>query len=112
MATDAGHASITTLALPVVIHLNRHGAFRFHVAAGPAYGLYDLSQFDARGRWGALAGGGVAWWLGERVAVEGEVDDIVTGSPFRRSDFGSTFGGVKIPKTHNVHTTVGVRYRF
>ena len=60
-----------------------------------------------------MAGGGVAWWMGQRFALEGEVDDIVTSSPFRRSDFStSTFGGLKIPKTHNVHSTVGIRYRF
>ena len=53
------------------------------------------------------------WWLSNRFAVEGEVDDIVTASPFRRSDFPAlNFGGVKIPKTHNVHTTAGIRYRF
>jgi hypothetical protein len=54
----------------------------------------------------------VAWWLSDRFAVEGKVSDTVTASPFRRSDFGSTFGGVKIPETHNVHSTAGIRYRF
>jgi hypothetical protein len=120
---DAGHANITTVALPLVINLNRHGAFRAHLVAGPSYAFYDmkartgggatLSLFDGtRGRWGGVAGGGVAWWMRERFALEGEVADIVTSSPFRRSDFTSTFGGIKIPKTHNVHSTVGIRYRF
>lgn len=31
---DAGHANVTTFALPLVVRLNRHGAFRFHLAAG------------------------------------------------------------------------------
>lgn len=121
---DAGQASITTLALPLVINLNTHGAFRLHLAGGPAYAFYDmkrrtaggatLSLFDGtRGRWGGVAGGGVEWWLSNRFAVEGEANDLVTASPFQRSDFGpSQFGALKIPKTHNVHTTVGIRYRF
>ena len=124
VAFEAGHANVTTFALPLVINLNRHGAFRVHVAGGPAYALYDmkattgggntLSIFNGtRGRWGGVAGAGVSWWLSNRFAVEGEVDDIVTTSPFRRSDFPAlNFGGVKIPKTHNVHSTAGIRYRF
>ena len=122
MTFDAGRASITTVGLPLVFHLNRHGALRFHLAGGPAYGFYNmkgragggasLSLFEGtRGRWGGVAGGGLAWWLGKRFAVEGEIDDIVTSSPFRRSDFGSTLGGLKIPKTHNVHTTAGRSWR-
>ena len=69
-------------------------------------------KVGTRGRWGAVGGGGVAWWLGPRFAIEGEADDIVTASPFRRSDFATGLGSLKIPKTHNVHTTVGIRYRF
>src|SRR5262249_14433962 len=114
---DAGRANITTIALPLVFSLNRHGAFRVHLLAGPSYAFYTmkagtgggatLSVFNGtRGRWGGVGGGGLAWWLSNRFAVEGEVDDIVTSSPFRRSDFSSTtFGGLKIPKTHNVHST-------
>jgi hypothetical protein len=121
---DAGHANITTVTLPLVVTLNRHGAFRFHLAAGPAYAFYTmkgrtggggtLPLFDGtRGRLGGTAGGGVAWWLSDRFAVEGAASDTVTPSPFRRADFGSsTFGGLKIPETHNVHSTVGIRYRF
>ncbi len=121
---DAGHANITTLALPLIIDLNPHGTFRIHLAGGPAYAFYNmhartgsgssLSLFNGtRGRWGGVAGGGVAWWMSDRFAVEGEIDDVVTSSPFVRSDFTtSTFGGLKIPKTHNVHTTAGIRYRF
>ena len=124
VAFEAGHAYITTLALPLVVNLNRHGAFRVHLAGGPAYALYDmkattgggntLSIFNGtRGRWGGVAGGGVSWWMSNRFAVEGEIADIVTSSPFRRSDFPTlNFGGMKIPKTHNVHTTAGIRYRF
>jgi hypothetical protein len=120
---DAGDANVTTFALPLVVRINRHGSFRFHLAAGPAYAFYTmkgraggggtLPLFDGtRRRWGGMAGGGVAWWLSDRFAVEGKVSDTVTASPFRRSDFGATFGGVKIPETHNVHSTVGIRYRF
>ena len=121
---DAGHAVITTFSAPFIVNLNTHGAFRVHLAAGPSYALYDmkartgggttLSVFDGtRGRWGGVAGAGLAWWMSDRFALEAEADDIVTGSPFRRSDFTTpTLGGIKIPKTHNVHSTVGIRYRF
>jgi hypothetical protein len=121
---EAGQAYVTTFALPLIVNLNRHGAFRVHLAGGPAYALYDmkattgggstLSIFNGtRGRWGGAAGGGVSWWMSDRFAVEGEIQDIITASPFRRSDFPAlNFGGVNIPKTHNVHTTAGIRYRF
>ena len=124
VAFEAGHANITTLALPLVFNVNPHGALRVHLVAGPSYAFYNmkattgggatLSIFNGtRGRWGGVAGGGLAWWMSDRFAVEGEVDDLVTSSPFRRSDFASlAFGGIKIPKTHNVHSTVGIRYRF
>jgi hypothetical protein len=125
VAFEAGHADITTFAAPLIVNFNRHGAFRVHLTGGPAYALYDmkatggggntLSIFNGtRGRWGGIAGGGVAWWMSDRFAIEGEADDIITASPFRRSDFPATnnFGGVQIPKTHNVHTTAGIRYRW
>jgi hypothetical protein len=124
VAFDAGHASIATFALPLVFTINPRGTFRFQLAAGPAYGFYRMTRrttaggtlplFEGtRGRWGGVAGGGVAWWLSDRFAIEGKAEDIVTTSPFRREDFGSSqFGGLEIPKTHNVHTTAGIRYRF
>ena len=119
---EAGHASIATVAMPIVFTLNPRGTFRFRLGAGPAYAFYKMTARQAggvslplfegtRGRWGGIAGGGVEWWLSDRFAVEADANDIVTTSPFRRSDFGTSFGGLKIPKTHNVHTTVGIRYR-
>src|SRR5438876_6236467 len=39
---DAGRANITTFALPLVINLNRHGAFRVHLVAGPSYAFYNM----------------------------------------------------------------------
>lgn len=110
----------TTLALPLVFRINPNGAFRFHIAAGPAYARYDIhsratgqSIFQgSRDRWGAIGEAGVAWWLGRSIAIEGAVADIVTSSPFQRSDFSPTTRRLDIPKPHNVHTTVGIRYRF
>lgn len=63
LSFDAGHANITTIALPLVVNLNPHGTFRLHLAGGPAYGFYNmhartgssssLSIFNGtRGRWG------------------------------------------------------------
>jgi hypothetical protein len=110
----------TTFSLPLIFRINRNGAFRFHLAAGPAYAIYDIKAAaggsdaltGSRGRWGVMGGGGVTWWVGRRFGVAGELADIVTSSPFRRSEFPSTTRNLELPKPHNVHTTVGVRYRF
>jgi hypothetical protein len=53
----------------------------------------------------------VDWWFGPKLAAEGQVTDIDTASPFEKSDFAAA-ALVKIPRTHNVHTTVGLRWRF
>lgn len=121
IGVDAGRLDITTLMLPLVVRINPHGTFRFHLSGGPAYAMYHvrrratgptgISVFEGtRNRVGAMAGAGIDWWLGDRFALEGEILDIETSSPFQRSDFaGSAF--VQIPRTRNVHTTVGVRWK-
>jgi hypothetical protein len=48
---------------------------------------------------------------GAFVFGEGQVTDIDTASPFEKSDFAAA-SLVKIPRTHNVHTTLGLRWRF
>jgi opacity protein-like surface antigen len=119
---DAGKIDVSTLSLPIVFHLNRGGTFRFHVFAGPAYGAYRIKRQNnapaslaifngTRAEWGLEAGGGIAWMLSDRFAVEGAISDTVTGSPFREEDLSSA-RGVTIERPHNVHTMVGVRYRF
>jgi hypothetical protein len=74
----------------------------------PNSGVYE----GTRNRWGVVAGGGVSWWLRDRFALTGELADIYTSSPFERSDLPPFTNGVDIPRTHNVHTSVGFRYRF
>ncbi len=37
---DSGDLDVSTFVLPVVFRINRSGAFRFHVMAGPALALY------------------------------------------------------------------------
>jgi hypothetical protein len=84
--------------------------------------MYDVTQttsagssslFDgSRSRWGVVGGAELAWWWSDRFAVEGGVQDIVTSSPFERTDFRGITGGVKTLRPQNVHTTVGLRYRF
>ena len=116
---NAGDLDVGTLMLPIVFRINRGGALRFHLMGGPAYAAYRIrtgtSAFPVfegtRTQWGAAVGGGVAWHWSERVAVEGNFTDIVTSSPFRESDY-PTGQGLDIPKTHNVHTTIGLRFRF
>lgn len=120
---DAGEINVTTFALPVIVHINRRAAIRFHIKAGPAYALYNARSrtntgsaaplFEGtRGRWGLVAGLGAAWWLSNRTAVEWQVGDIVTESPLYVSDIASSPRGVRIMRPHNGHTTIGVRYRF
>jgi opacity protein-like surface antigen len=116
---DGGKLDVTTLTLPLVFHINPHGTFRFDLFGGPAYAMYHMrnngdapAQFSGtRNRAGWVAGGGVAWWLSDRFAVEGSAEDIVTSSPFERSDFPASTTGLKIKRPNNVHTTVGIRWR-
>jgi hypothetical protein len=124
VALDAGTVNVSTFTTPLVIRLNPRGTFRFHVMGGPAYAIYDISSRSnststlnpftgSRARWGAAFGGGVDWQWSHRFAIEGQIADITTTSPFKRSEFpAGGFAHVQIPRTHNVHTTVGIRYRF
>jgi hypothetical protein len=120
----AGQIRVTTFILPVVVQLNPHGAIRFHLLGGPAYANYDFRRtagqssgstivVGSRGRFGGAAGAGVAWWWNDRFAVEGQIVDIVTASPLDDTDFTTPLARTQhISKPQNVHTTVGIRYRF
>jgi opacity protein-like surface antigen len=119
---DAGELDVMTFMLPIIFRINPRGALRFHVMGGPAYAIYradgrenvegTIAVFEGtRANWGAAAGLGAAWYLSDRFAIEGAITDIVTASPFERSDFPDV-PGFSIPKPHNVHTTLGIRYRF
>jgi opacity protein-like surface antigen len=117
---DAGKLDVATWSVPLVFRINRNGSFRFHLLAGPALANYHLRRrasgntifTGTRSRFGGMAGGGLSWWLSDRFAVEGQLADIVTSSPLERSDFPATATGIKIERPHNVHTTVGLRWRF
>jgi hypothetical protein len=118
---DAGKLDVSTFMLPLVVRINPHGAIRFHLLGGPAYAIYHVKQTTGttqvplfsgtRNRWGFAGGAGVDWWFGPKLAAEGQVTDIDTASPFEKSDFAAA-ALVKIPRTHNVHTTLGLRWRF
>lgn len=122
IAIDAGRMSVTTFTLPLVVRLNR-GALQFHAIGGPAYAMYDVHRrvggglttplFEGRrGRFGGVAGVGVAWLWSRQLALEWQAADIVTGSPFHVQDISPTAKGVRILEPQNGHTTIGVRYRF
>jgi hypothetical protein len=122
VALDDGKLDVTTLSVPFVWTINSRGSFRFHLLAGPAYAMYRLKRqgttlrdeafFNGtRNRFGVIGGAGVDWWWSRRFAVEGEISDILTSSPIERADY-QGLRGVDIPRPHNVHTTVGLRYRF
>lgn len=123
VALDAGKINVGTFTTPLVIRLNPRGTFRFHIMGGPAYALYNitrrsnssstLSPFTGtRARWGAALGGGLDWQWSPRFAVEGQIADVSTTSPFKRSEFAGGLAHIQIPRTRNVHTTVGLRYKF
>jgi hypothetical protein len=118
---NAGKLDVSTFMLPLVVRINPHGALRFHLLGGPAYAIYHVRQTTGisqiplfsgtRNRWGFAGGAGVDWWFGPKLAAEGQITDIDTASPFEKSDFAAA-ALVKIPRTHNVHTTLGLRWRF
>ena len=120
-ALEAGEVDVSTFTLPLVFRINPRGALRFHIMGGPAYALYRVRGIqnvsgirpldETSGEFGLMGGAGAAWWLGEQLAVEGTISDVVTSSPFDREDFGQG-PGWSIPRPHNVHTTIGVRWRF
>jgi hypothetical protein len=121
VSLDAGTLDVTTATLPIVIRFNPRGSFRFHIMGGPAYAMYRIKQnvtpagtpdtfSGTRSEWGGAIGGGVAWWVGNRFAITGEIADIVTASPFDADEFQGS--KVEVPKPQNIHTTVGIRVRF
>lgn len=121
LSFDAGEVDVVTLTLPIVFRINPNGTFRFHLMGGPAYAMYTFEPEAGSGgisvinrtenEWGFIAGGGVGWWFSDHFAIEGNLSDIITTSPFDRSDFPDV-PGYDIPKPHNVHTTVGLRWSF
>lgn len=122
VALDAGTIDIATFMAPLVFRVNPRGSIQFHLLAGPAHAIYHIRRRPAgatqitlfegtRTRWGLAAGGGVTWWWSERFGLEGQAIDVATASPFRREDFAAS-AHIDIPRTHNFHSTVGVRWRF
>ena len=122
VSLDAGHINVTTLTLPLIIQINPHGTFRFHISGGPAYAIYrihrtfttgaQIAPFEgSRSRFGAAGGAGIEWWWSKKFGLQGDVVDIATSSPFEKRDFVSP-DSITIPRPHNVHTTIGVRYAF
>lgn len=123
VAIESSKVDVTTLSVPFVFQLSRRGAIRFHVMGGPAYAMYKIRRqggeesglgvfSGSRNRFGVMAGAGVDWWLSNRFALEGEVADIATSSPFERSDYPAGTSGLSIKRPNNIHTSGGLRYRF
>ena len=119
VALSDGRLTTTTFSAPLLLHLNRDATFRFHLLAGPAYAMYRISQQEqqafptfhqTRSRWGVIGGGGISWWLGPRLAIEGEAADVVTSSPFERSDYANATL-VRISRPNNVNISVGLHLR-
>lgn len=121
ISLDAGQVDVATFTLPIIFRINPRGTFRFHLMGGPAHATYRFEReatsagisviSRTRNEWGAALGGGVGWWMSDHFAIEGTLTDVVTTSPFDRSDF-PDIPGYTIPKPHNVHTTIGIRWKF
>jgi hypothetical protein len=108
--------------LPLVLRINPRGTFRFHIMGGPAAASYTIrTRTNAAGsipifrgtrtELGAAFGAGMAWQWSERFAIEGTVIDINTSSPFRKDEIGG-LGSVDIERPDNLHSILGLRYRF
>lgn len=119
---DAGELDVSTWMVPLVFRINPRGTFRFHLLGGPAVAIYRAHAVDnvdgaepvfegTQAEYGVAFGGGVGWWFSDRFAVEGNITDTITGSPFKREQFPDV-PGIDIPRPHNVHTTVGLRWTF
>jgi len=119
---EGGDLDVSTFMVPLVFRINRAGAIRFHLLAGPALAVYRAQvpsnvegaspAFEGtQAEWGAAFGGGVGWWLSDRFAIEANITDTVTSSPFDREQFPDV-PGIDIPRPQNVHSTLGVRWTF
>lgn len=118
----AGDIDVTTLMLPLVVRINPNGTFRFHVMGGPAAAAYRVTNRPnaagtipvfrgTRTEYGVAVGAGMAWQWTDTFAVEVNITDINTSSPFRLDEIGG-LGRVEIERPDNLHSTLGLRYRF
>jgi hypothetical protein len=118
----AGDIDVATVMLPLVLRINPRGTFRFHIMGGPAAAAYTIrTRTNAAGsipifrgtrtEFGGAFGGGMAWQWSERFAIEGTIIDINTSSPFRKDEIGG-LGSVEIERPDNLHSILGIRYRF
>lgn len=116
----AGEMDVATFMVPLVFQINPKGSFRFHILGGPALAAYrpgtpDSPQADpafdeTQYEFGVAFGGGVAWWLSDRFAIEANITDTITTSPIDDDLDGQP--GVEVPNPQNGHGTIGLRWRF
>lgn len=123
VSIDIADLRVITFALPLVFRFNSGGSFRPLIYLGPALAMYDVDPNVASGvvpifrgrreKWGGIAGAGLEWWWNEDFGLRGSVSDLITPSPLERSDFtGPTPGSLEIRDVQNIHTTVGIAYRW
>jgi len=123
VSVGVGDLSVTALVIPLTFRFNRGGTFRPFLAAGPAVVAYDLKPERAtrtvplfsgtRVRAGASLSGGVEWWISDKWILRGEATDIVSKSPINESDFrGTSTLRSEITTPNNLHTTLGIVFRF
>lgn len=122
VSLHAGELDVSTFMVPLIFRINPRGTFRFHLLGGPALAIYrSHAQANVvgtvplfrgtRNEWGVAFGGGVGWWFSDRFALEGNLTDTITSSPFDEEDLPDV-PGIEVPRPHNVHTTIGLRWRF
>jgi hypothetical protein len=83
------------------------------------FALSLLTAASATAQNWSIGGGTGAFVFGDFVqqtvvlgTENGDVTYIATSSPFRKEDLATPAKGIHILRPKNVHTTVGVRYRF
>jgi hypothetical protein len=122
LKTDVGDLAVATFALPAVYRFNASARLRPLVFAGPAYVIYDIERNEAsprapifegsRKEFGFVAGAGIEWWWSRRLAATASISDLVTRTPLRDSDFAGPSDHIEFDDIHNIHTRVGLSYRF
>jgi opacity protein-like surface antigen len=119
-----GDMNVYSMTLAAKWRFNRGGALRPYLFGGPAWAIYQVERNEesgaipifegSRGRLGIHGGAGLEWWLSRRLAIRGEISDIYTESPIEMEDFEAPVPRerLEINRPHNIHTTLGLAWRF
>lgn len=114
---------VTSVALPLVVRINRRGALRPFLGGGPTFVMYETERRSQSALLPLFAGKrsqagldlivGIEWSISRSFSLEGDLRDSITRSPFRKEDLQTSPALSRgLPSVHNLHSTIGLRYRF